>query len=136
MNNKKQKTGFTLIELLITLAIIAILVCIVYPNYTNHLVKTRRTNVTIALLDLASRLEQYYAQNNSYQGASIENLGINDSGYKNYYQIKLSSDANTYSLHADPINSQIKADPECGSLSLDQNGTKNISGSGNIDECW
>ena len=39
MQNNK---AFTLIELLITLAIIAIIIAIAYPNYTTHLIKTRR----------------------------------------------------------------------------------------------
>lgn len=136
IKNTKQNNGFTLIELLIALAIISILACISYPVYTEHLVKARRANAAIALFDLASRLEQFYAQNNSYLNATLDNLGFNQANIKNYYEIKLSTTTDSYSLQANPLENQAKSDQECEALMLDQNGNKSISGNGKIENCW
>ncbi len=73
----RSKTGFSLVELLIVMAIIAILIAVAYPLYTSHLVKGRRNQAEIALLYLASQLESFYSVQNSYQGATLESLGVN-----------------------------------------------------------
>lgn len=136
MKNKKITFGFSLVELLITLAIISILACIAYPTYTNYLVKARRASVAIALFDIAAKLEEYYAKNNSYSNATIDNLGVKNENYRNFYEIKLSTYKNTYNIQAVPFGSQANNDPECGTLTLDQIGNKNITGSGKSEDCW
>lgn len=130
-----KKYGFSLIELMIVLAIIGILACIVYPAYKTHIVRTRRTDAIVALNDLAARMEQYYDEHNSYKGAMIKNLGINDNSY--YYKLRINStDDTTYELEAVPISIQAKNDAKCGILILNQLGEKNISGTGAIENCW
>ena len=42
MNSKKNRKGFTLMEMLIVVAIIAILVAIMIPTFTNQLEKARQ----------------------------------------------------------------------------------------------
>lgn len=131
------KLGFSLIELIIVLAIIGILAGLAYPRYSQHLTTARRAYATVALTDLAARLEQYYTQNNSYAGASLSRLGISDINYKNYYQLKIEQTTNDqYLISAIPQNQQAQSDTDCGTLSLDQAGNKNITGSGKVEECW
>jgi type IV pilus assembly protein PilE len=125
-----KASGFTLLELIIALSIISILIAIAAPQYTSHIVKIRRENAKVALLDLAANLEQYYNQNNSYTGATINNLRITN---VQFYDLAIAkADENNYLVTATPQ----KADPECGILSLDNLGNKTISGTGNINECW
>lgn len=131
-----KKLGFTLIELLITLVLIGILSSIAYPFYGKHLIKVHRTYAIAALRDLAGRMEEYYILKNSYDGATLEALHVNNAHYKNYYDIKPTPNNNTYVLHAIPIGKQADSDSLCGSLTIDQNGNKSISGSGSIEECW
>ena len=131
-----KKYGFSLIELLIVLALLGIFLCIVYPNYTQHLVAVRRTNVAAVLLDLAARMEQFYISNNSYLGAKLAQLGTDDSSYQKYYQLSIKSTADTYLLSAMPLAVQAAADQVCGTLSLDEQGNKTISGSGVLEDCW
>ena len=80
--------GFSLFELLIVLVIIGILANISYPIYTHALIKTRRTEAKIALMDLANRMENYYLENNnSYLGASLGKLHIKVITDKKFYQL-------------------------------------------------
>lgn len=62
----RRSAGFTLVELMITLAIVAILVAIAYPSYSNYIMKSHRADAKTALLDLASRQERYFALQNNY----------------------------------------------------------------------
>ncbi len=131
-----QSSGFSLIELLIVLVIIGILVRISYPVYTQHVQKTHRSQAQVALLDLASAMERYYAVHHSYRNATLTVLEINEYIDTSYYQLVITQATdNTYLLQAVPLNSQIQ-DNACGTLSLDQQGRKSISGSGEIHACW
>lgn len=124
-------------ELLIVLAIIGILASLAYPRYNQRLVAVHRAYATVALTDLAARLEQYYVQNNSYAGATLSSLGVSDANYKNYYQLKIDRAADDkYVISAIPQGKQAQADSDCGTLILDQAGNKSVTGSGAVEECW
>lgn len=58
--------GFTLVELMIAVAIIAILASIAVPNYSQHLVKSRKAAADSFLMDIAQLQEQYLLDNRSY----------------------------------------------------------------------
>lgn len=132
----KLHNGFSLIELIIVLVIIGVLIAVIIPNYTAHLVKVRRTYAKVALIDIASRLEQYYVKNNSYTGATLANLNVDTSRYKDFYQVSLNIDAHDFQLRADPILKQAELDAECAAFLLNQNGKKEITGVGAVSACW
>lgn len=58
--------GFTLIEMMIVVAIVGLLAAIAYPNYTDYLSKSRRSEAKTLLMDIAARQEQYFLDNRSY----------------------------------------------------------------------
>lgn len=140
--NKNQKTnlkiqGFSLIELLIAITIIGILLSIVYPNYTHYLARVRRTEACLVLHKLAASLEDYYQVNNSYQGATLSQLNINATTQGDFYTINIDSATDqNFQISAIPQKQQAKIESACGTLILDDAGTKKISGKGNVEECW
>jgi general secretion pathway protein G len=62
----KRMKGFTLIELLIVVAIIAILAAIAVPNFLEAQVRSKVSRVKADQRSLATGLESYYVDNNSY----------------------------------------------------------------------
>ncbi len=132
---KTKLFGFSLLELLIALTIMAILAAISIPIYSSHLIKARRANAGIALTDIASQLEHSHLLHNSYQGAAIDYSKLTPL-INGHYRIEIEIiNADNYSIHAVPINAQSK-DSECGSLILQANGKKEITGNGIVNSCW
>ena len=128
--------GFTLIELLTTLMIISVLVMCSYPIYTNYILKTRRIQAEVALLDLASGLEQYHLLHQTYMNATLVDVQINQYTDTQLYRLEIGSTTETsYILKAYPMQIQ-QADQLCGILSLNYLGQKMISGSGKVSDCW
>ncbi len=128
--------GFTLLELITTFAIIGILITISYPSYSHYILKTRRNQAQIAIVDLAASLERYRSLHQTYIGANLANLEINEYTESDYYQLELNTATETsYLLKAIPVGTQAQ-DKTCGTLSLDESGQRNISGTGPLTNCW
>jgi type II secretion system protein G len=73
-----SKKGFTLIELLIVVAIIAILAAIAVPNFLEAQTRSKVSRVKADLRSLATALEAYYIDNNTYPAqASSMSPGAN-----------------------------------------------------------
>lgn len=125
-----NEVGFSLIELLIVLIIMGILAAVAYPIYTHALIKTRRTEAKIALINLANRMEAYSLENNnSYANASLAELNVNEKTDKKFYRLTVNSTARTYELTATATFS----DPECPIFKLNELGEKINFGNKN---CW
>ena len=131
--NRKSSRGFTLVELMVTVAVISILAAIGYPAYTNYTYKARRTEGTGALLDFATRMERYYADNNSYAGATVGNIMGGANTEHDYYtlSVALSNGNHSYTLSAASAGAQ--ASDTCGTFTINSLGARNVSGTGT---CW
>jgi len=117
-------TGMTLIELMITLAIIAILITISYPSYTQYLTSVRRVSTQGDLVQLSAFMTQYYSENYSYLTAESKSpvLPFNESpkqGSSRYYDLTVVAEEQTYLLTATPKNGQDS--DRCGRLTINQN---------------
>ncbi len=129
--------GFTLLELLLTMAIAVILMALSYPIYTDFQAHANRQHAAAALFQLAANLENYYLLNNSYQGANDANMHTTSLSQDLAYQLHIHSVSDTaYLIEADPIGAQASQDALCGTLFLDENNVKSISGAGNAQTCW
>ena len=56
--HSRHAGGFTLIELLVVMVIVAILVTIAYPAYTNHMKRTHRADARAELLRMQMAVEK------------------------------------------------------------------------------
>ncbi|MDP1603869.1 MAG: type IV pilin protein [Legionella sp.] len=140
--------GFSLIELMIVIVIIAILATLAYPGYRDYITRARRTDGHSALLDLASRLEHYYSEQNTYQTATIGTGGVTDvrtfsTSPEGWYSLSITEQTpSTFTISATPRNAQAIDDRLCQNLTLNSLGIKGITTgpagtpTGSTKQCW
>ena len=133
---KYRSAGFTLIELMIVIAIIGILASIAYPSYTAYVERGRRSDGQSVLLDLSHRMDQYFSENKSYEGATLTQLGVKEISPEGYYTLSIGNLAgNTFTVNATPIGAQ--SSDSCGTLMINQLGQRGFTGaSGSLADCW
>jgi prepilin-type N-terminal cleavage/methylation domain-containing protein len=71
-----RRTGFTLIELLIVVAIIAILAAIAVPNFLEAQTRAKVSRTKADMRSMATALEAYYVDHNSYPHSGTFNHSI------------------------------------------------------------
>lgn len=143
-----QQQGVTFLELMIVVAIIAIVSAFAFPSYTQYVVSTKRTAATSTLLQIADRQQQFFMDNKTYAddltdlGFAEHPLFVQDDGTSvpagdsaAVYIFTLANVApTTYMAIAAPLGGQLKRDKDCGTLTLNQSGTKDALAGG--DDCW
>ncbi len=139
MKKNNKVLGFSLIELMVTVSIIAILATIAYPSYTDHVVRSNRTEAQRELLRLANLQEQFYSDNRAYTD-DMTQLGMptdpyiteTDSG-DNFYSIDtVGAVGDSFTLRATAINAQATMDDNCSWLAIDNLGRRTAEN----DDCW
>ena len=145
MGKQGRTGGFTLTEAMVVVAVVAILVAIAYPSYLDQMRKSKRAEGKGLLLETAQALEKcrtlYGAYNATAAGganlcATVTNItGTNSiSSAEGFYLVSASAGpaTSTFTLQAVPQ----QTDPLCGTLTLDQAGTRGEGGTGTIGQCW
>lgn len=134
INNTRGMQGFTLVELMIVVTVIGILAAIVYPSYQEYVMRSNRSEGMAFLNDAAARQERYLSQNNAFATTATQLGYSTSSSPTGLYTLGVSATAATaYSLTAVPT----RTDAKCGTLSLNQAGTKGKTGNaGTTADCW
>ena len=135
----RRAAGFTLIELMVTVAIVGILMAIAVSSYEFARIKSRRGAAQSCLTEWAQFMERSYTTNNmTYVGASDPKLQCTTDLIDAYTITLDASDATTYSLKAVPVGRQLAKETVCGTMTLNQAGTKAVTGTASSDtkQCW
>lgn len=136
--------GVTLIELMTVVVILAIVATIAVPTYRKYLIRAQRSEGKIALLQLQTAEEKHYLQNNAYTDkvtdsplAETPGLGLPGASETGKYKVTvlLEEGGQAYTATAEPLIGQAD-DKDCGSLKLDERGTRSITGTKTPEFCW
>lgn len=126
--------GMTLVEILVVIAIVAILAALAIPSYSDYLQRGERAEAVRTLLEMAACQERIRAASGYYDTNNCP--GNND---KETYLFRYEPAGKTGTLAYTAIASPASGSPGdgCGSLSLDQSGTRAISGAAErLSACW
>ena len=125
--------GVTLIELIIVVAVMGILLSTAVPSYKSYMLRVHRTEA-IRLLLQASMCQQRVRATKGYYDTSRCFPGIEPQRYHISFDPPNTQGASFLAM-ATPKGTQ-RSDT-CGSLTMDQNGTRGISVAGTgVVKCW
>jgi type IV pilus assembly protein PilE len=129
----KLANGFTLIELMVVVAILAIVVALGYPSYRDQVMKARRSEAMGELLELADRLERYYADQGTYCADAPACTGATLGAAESI----TAQDDISFSLQAAPVAEKSQAKDKCGTFTLTSLGDKGVTGGSlALKDCW
>ena len=119
--------GFSLVELMVVIAIIAILAAVGTPMYTNHILKSHRSEAIAELLSAASAADNFEIKNGVFPSGSDINTFFHHSSQNDYYTLAYCGGGDNaclnvnYVITATAVNSQ-SGDIPCQNIEIEVNG--------------
>ena len=112
----RRAAGFTLIETMVTLGIAGVLSSIAYPSLEGQVMRARRTDALVALMQAQLAQERFRANNASY--GTLAEVGVRPTSAAGHYRIEVaSSSVSGYELIAFALAGQAR-DTRCRYLRL------------------
>lgn len=113
---RRNARGFTLIESMIAVAIAGVLSSIAYPSVEAQVLRARRTDALVALMQAQLAEERHRANNASYAG--LADLGLREASPAGHYRVQAGvNGSGGYDLLATAIAAQAR-DAKCRYLRL------------------
>lgn len=145
---RSSSHGFSIVDLVVVLAIVGILSSVAFPMYQSYSLRVHRTEVRVALMDVAERMQKYYFENKTYTDDLLA-LGLNSSPYitaNGRYSMRVDDNGggggacpivNCFKLVAPAIGKQA-TDTDCAVFELNSVGIKTaLAGGGSQNnKCW
>lgn len=135
-----RRYGFSLTELLIAMTVLGILATLVLPAYTAQLRQARRSEGMGAVLELAARLEGFYADHGTYRGATLGpgTADIHPALTPNgYYRLSIDAQSATgYTVSATPTRTGSQDQDPCGRFTLNSLGVRTAGDAAPAARCW
>lgn len=152
----RRQAGFTLIELLVAIAIISVLAGLAIPAYGDYKIRAKRAAAASFIMSVANAETQVMLDLRSYvsvaNNAAFANAptaaspGLSMAGgvpadvSANYnvsvVAVNAAAAPPTFIVTAAPTGGQAIGDATCGSLTINELGTKGITGTATVAKCW
>lgn len=128
MPNRSLSRGFTLIEAMVTVAIAGVLSSVAYPSFEGQVMRARRSDAMLALVQAQMAQERYRANHTTY--GSFADIGMRTLSSAGRYTLQLTSltDAG-YRIVASANGAQAR-DADCRHLELAMDGNSLAYASG------
>lgn len=128
--SSNHQAGFTLLELLVVIGLIGVLAAVAVARYDDHIASSNRQQARAALLFAQQAMERAHLQSGTYVGAVLPAAQPNDP----FVITLVNPTAVTYTLQSTTRPPAV--DPDCGTLSIDQAGTRGATGPIGALACW
>ncbi len=127
----KNSKGFTLIELMIVVVVVAILVAIALPNYSEYVNRARRADAKNALLEVHLAQGKWRASNTTY--GTLAEISVAATSPDGHYNLRVAGNtATAFTASAAPTGKQ--TGDSCGTFTLTQAGP-DVSTAAK-EKCW
>ena len=136
--------GFTLIELVVAILIVGILAAVAVSSYQDYILRAQRADAKSVLYEVVGWMERNYTATGAYNinpagaaiGAGSSPITQSPRTGTARYNISFAAapTATAFVVQAVPV--PVTADAECGTLTLNQQGTQTESGTGSLADCW
>ena len=129
----RRSTGFSMLELVIVLAVICVLLTLAVPSYQAYMQRAHRAEAIRVMLAIADCQERTRANTGFYDTTRCIDGPGTDS-----HELRIEPADSVASVEFVVIaQPRSGSEDSCGNLSLDQAGTRGISGDHNtLSKCW
>ena len=103
----RRSRGFTLIESMLVVGIAGVLSSIAYPSLEGHVLRARRTDALVVLMQAQLGQERFRANSTRYGNAA--EIGLRSSSPAGYYNVEVrGNDAETFDVLASAVGQQTR----------------------------